>query len=171
MQLEVGGAVLEDQLQRRRAGELPAPEPDREWTIEVDGTEGSIAFTTKRPKTLPRTVSVDEAFALCDAPKHDGAVGLRDRAIIELLYGAGLRVSELCGLDLADIDLKRLSVRVLGKGRKERVVPFHEAAREAIVRYVHDRIQGSDFVQLAATGHCPNLSAPEETVAAIKNWL
>ncbi len=92
----------------------------------------------KRPKTLPRTVSVDEAFALCDAPKVEGAAGLRDRAVIELLYGAGLRVSELCGLDVADVDLKRLSVRVLGKGRKERVVPFHEAAQDAILRYLKE---------------------------------
>lgn len=92
----------------------------------------------KRPKSLPRAVSVDEAFALCDAPDLRTPTGVRDRAIVELLYGAGVRVSELCGLDLHDVDLSACHVRVLGKGRKERVVPFHEACAAALRAYLDD---------------------------------
>lgn len=109
------------------------------WAVKQKRIRSSPADaldSPKRPKSLPRTVSVDEAFALCDAPDESTPTGLRDKAVIELLYGAGLRVSELCGLDMADVDLRRMSVRVLGKGRKERVVPFHDAARSALERYL-----------------------------------
>lgn len=91
-----------------------------------------VLDSPKRRKRLPRTVSVEEAFALCSAPDVSAPSGLRDTAVIELLYGAGLRVSELCGLDLTGLDLARTQVRVLGKGRKERVVPFHDACGEAL---------------------------------------
>lgn len=91
----------------------------------------------KRPKTLPKSVSVDEAFSLCGVPNENEADGLRDRAIIELLYGAGLRISELIGLNLEDVDLERLTVRVFGKGRKERVVPFHEKCQRALQDWLH----------------------------------
>jgi integrase/recombinase XerC len=90
----------------------------------------------KRPKTLPRTVSVEEAFALCGAPEVGSAVGLRDCAVIELLYGAGLRISELCQLDVEDVDLRQKSVRVLGKGKKERVVPFHDECEATLSRWL-----------------------------------
>lgn len=111
------------------------------WSVKqrlIKSSPADALDSPKRPKTLPRTVSVDEAFALCDAPDPLSPPGLRDRAVIELLYGAGLRVSELCGLDVGDVDIRRLSVRVLGKGRKERVVPFHEAARDALERYLKE---------------------------------
>lgn len=92
----------------------------------------------KRPRLLPRTVSVDEAFALCAAPGAATATSLRDRAVIELLYGAGVRVSELCGLNLSDVDLSQCTLRVLGKGRKERMVPFHDQCRRALGRYLSE---------------------------------
>ena len=92
----------------------------------------ALVDTPKRPKALPRAVSVEEAFALCAAPKDDAATGLRDKAVVELLYGAGLRVSELCSLDVDDVDLGGRWLRVMGKGRKERVVPFHETCAAAI---------------------------------------
>jgi site-specific recombinase XerD len=79
-----------------------------------------------------------EAASLADAPAADTAVGLRDRAILELLYGSGLRVSELCGLDLGDLDLHRGMVRVLGKGSKERVVPVGDYAVLALRAYLRD---------------------------------
>lgn len=98
----------------------------------------ALLDSPKRPKALPRSVSVDEAFALCAAP-NTGPTGAghpaqaaRDKAIVELLYGAGLRVSELCGLDLGDLDLEGRWVRVLGKGNKQRVVPFHDACAAAL---------------------------------------
>lgn len=92
----------------------------------------------KRPKALPRSVSVEEAAALCSAPAADTPVGLRDRALIELLYGSGLRISELLSLDVGAVDFIDQSVRVLGKGRKERVVPFHDACGAALRRYLDD---------------------------------
>jgi integrase/recombinase XerD len=74
--------------------------------------------------------------ALLNVPRSDTAVGLRDRALLELLYGSGLRVSELVGLDVDDVDLEEGSVRVLGKGGKERDVPIGRFGREAVAAYV-----------------------------------
>lgn len=96
------------------------------------GFARSTPRESKRAKQLPRSISVDEAFALCQAPDVATSAGLRDAAIIELLYGPGLRVSELCGLDTDDIDVSDRSVRVIGKGNKERVVPFHDVCAAAL---------------------------------------
>jgi integrase/recombinase XerC len=90
----------------------------------------------KRVQKLPRTVSVDEAFALCDAPDLEQPVGLRDHAAIELLYGTGLRIGELCSLDLAGVNLEQQMVRVIGKGNKERMVPFHDKCRAALSQWI-----------------------------------
>lgn len=109
------------------------------WAVKsrlLKSSPADALDSPKRPKTLPRTVSVDEAFALCGAPAAEGPAGLRDRAVIELLYGAGLRISELCQLDLDDVDLRQQSVRVLGKGKKERVVPFHDECAAALQRWL-----------------------------------
>ena len=91
----------------------------------------------KVPRTLPRWLTVDEAAALLssrtDARERKNASLLaRDRALWELLYGAGLRISEAIGLDLEDVDFKRDVVRVTGKGRKVREVPLGAAARDAV---------------------------------------
>jgi integrase/recombinase XerC len=90
-------------------------------------------------KLLPRTLSVDEAFALVESPQGDSPQATRDRAILELLYGSGLRVSELCGLDLDDVDLGARTVRVQGKGNKERLVPFGRKAAHALGRCLEQR--------------------------------
>jgi integrase/recombinase XerD len=78
----------------------------------------------KVPRTLPRPLRVGDVEAILASCGPAGVVGLRDRAILETLYGAGLRISELVGLDIDDVDLDEGSVRVLGKGSKERVVPL-----------------------------------------------
>jgi integrase/recombinase XerC len=88
--------------------------------------------TPKLPQRLPRAVPVDEAFALMEAPDAEKILGLRDVAMLEVLYGGGLRVSELCGLDLRDLDTRSKTVRVLGKGNKERICPLHDGAMEAV---------------------------------------
>ena len=90
----------------------------------------------KLDRPLPRVLKAPEAAALCDLPPTDDPVGVRDRAIIELLYGSGLRVAELCGLDLGDLDLDRRMLRVIGKGRKERRIPMTHPAAEATRKYV-----------------------------------
>ena len=86
----------------------------------------------KVPKKIPRFLDVPEAAAAVENPRQEGALRLRNRALLELLYGAGLRVSEAVGLDLVDLDLDERTVRVLGKGGKQRVVPFGPPAAEAL---------------------------------------
>lgn len=87
-------------------------------------------------RVLPSVLSADEATRLMDlaaVAADDGSpLGLRDRAVVELLYATGIRVSELCGLDLGDVDPARRTVRVLGKGAKERVVPYGVPAQRAL---------------------------------------
>lgn len=93
----------------------------------------------RRRRSLPNVVSVDDVFALLDTPSTRTAAGLRDRCALEMLYGAGLRVSELVGLDLADFIDGRSAMRVRGKGGKERVVPLVEKARAALEAYLARR--------------------------------
>jgi integrase/recombinase XerC len=93
----------------------------------------------KRRQSLPNVVSVDDLFALIETPSSKTAWGLRDRCFLELLYGAGLRVSELVGLDLGDFIDSFSAVRVRGKGRKERIVPLVEKPKLALERWLARR--------------------------------
>lgn len=86
----------------------------------------------KLPKTLPRHLRPAELESLLAAAAGDGPLASRDRALLELLYASGLRVAEAVGLDWRDLDLNRRVVRVLGKGNKERLVPFGRPAAEAL---------------------------------------
>jgi integrase/recombinase XerC len=79
-----------------------------------------------------------DASALCELPPLDDPVGVRDRAILELLYGSGLRVAELCGLDVDDVDLHTGTMRVLRKGRKERQLPLSEPGRRSLDLYLSE---------------------------------
>jgi integrase/recombinase XerD len=90
----------------------------------------------RRPRRLPRTLSPGEAERLVEAAAGTTPRALRDQALVELLYGAGLRVSEAVGLDRGGVDLDERLVRSLGKGGKERVVPIGRSAAEALRRYV-----------------------------------
>jgi len=90
----------------------------------------------RRARTLPRTLSPGEAERLIEAASGTAPRALRDRALVELMYGAGLRVSEAVGLDRAAVDLEGRLVRCLGKGSKERVVPIGREAAEALRRYI-----------------------------------
>ncbi len=92
----------------------------------------------RRPKRLPEVLPEEEVVALVEAPRLAAPLERRDRAFLELLYGSGLRVSELTGLDLEDVDLAAGLVRVLGKRSKERIVPFGRPAAEAIRRYLEE---------------------------------
>ena len=111
------------------------------WAAERDVIEASPAEAVATPKldaTLPRVLKRDDAAALCEAPPADEPVGLRDRAVLELLYGSGLRVAELCALDVDDVAPGEQVVRVVGKGRKERRVPLSRPARRALDAYLGD---------------------------------
>ena len=88
------------------------------------------------PRSLPRPLPVEDVRRLLEAPDEGSPIGLRDRAILELLYGSGLRISELTGLDVDDLDLEEGSVRVLGKGGKEREVPLGSFGRDSIGAYL-----------------------------------
>lgn len=89
----------------------------------------------KQGRRLPRLLRVDEVVRLLDSVPVDGSPGVRDRAMFETLYGGGLRVSELVGLDLDDLDVEQELVRVRGKGRRERLCPIGPMAREWIGRW------------------------------------
>jgi integrase/recombinase XerD len=91
----------------------------------------------RRGRTLPETLSVKEVEALLAAPSVDQPLGWRDRALLELAYGAGMRVSELCGLGLSDLLLPEQLVRIFGKGGKERLVPLGRAVIGAVSVYLH----------------------------------
>ncbi len=109
-------------------------------TGRADIDPGAALGTPKAPKPLPSALNAAEARSLLEAAAthaDDGsAVGLRDVAILELLYATGIRVGELCGLDVDDVDRGRRVVRVLGKGRKERTVPYGVPADRAIGRWL-----------------------------------
>jgi integrase/recombinase XerC len=93
----------------------------------------------KLPKMLPKFLTIDEAKALMEQSIPDDAAGRRDRAMLEMLYGSGLRVSELSGLEMGDLDFESGVVRVLGKGRKERMVPLGCKASEAVALWIERR--------------------------------
>jgi len=92
----------------------------------------------KSPRRLPETVGVDQLNRLLSLPCTD-ALSCRDLAVMELLYGSGLRLSELTGLDLGDIDWQQHTVLVSGKGRKQRLVPFGSKAETALQRWIRER--------------------------------
>ncbi len=92
--------------------------------------------TVRRSVQLPKTLTLQEVTALLEAPIRDRAEDRRDRVMLELLYASGLRVSELVGLTLAQIDLELGCLRVMGKGGKERVAPMGQTARDLLVEYL-----------------------------------
>jgi integrase/recombinase XerD len=106
----------------------------REGQAERDPTVPVVR--PKLPRGLPRPLVLEDVERILAAPNAATSDGLRDRAVLETLYGAGLRVSELVGLDVDDVDLEDGSVRVLGKGSKEREVPLGRYAKEAISAYL-----------------------------------
>jgi integrase/recombinase XerD len=105
----------------------------------------------RRRRTLPRTLSAGEAMRLIEAATGTTPRSLRDRALVELLYGGGLRISETVGLEKGSVDLDNRLVRVLGKGRKERIVPLARETAESLRRYL---AHGRPFLD---TRHRPEL--------------
>lgn len=109
----------------------------REGWIESD--PAALAVSPKREQKIPAHLSVDEMSRLIDMPDTSNALGRRDRAMLELFYASGLRLSELVGLDLEDIDVSQRIVRAMGKGRKERLLPFNDSTRTALRAWLKDR--------------------------------
>ncbi len=105
----------------------------------VNNNPAKEVASPKIPKRIPKFLTVDETFTLLNAPDSKTVLGARDQAILELLYASGLRVSELVALAIPDINLEEGMVRVLGKGRKERLVPVGEKATQALKHYYEFR--------------------------------
>jgi integrase/recombinase XerC len=105
----------------------------REGEVERDPTV--LISSPKQDQPLPTHLVVDDMFRLLETPPNDTPAGLRDRAMLEVLYSCGLRVSELVGLNWGDIDSNVEVVRVKGKGNKERIVPIGRKALEALELY------------------------------------
>lgn len=105
----------------------------------TDAEPAALVATPKAVQTIPAHLSESEMTRLLEMPDLGAPLGRRDRAMLELFYASGLRLSELVGLDLEDVNLSSRLVRVLGKGSKERIVPFNTSAADAIRRYLRDR--------------------------------
>ncbi len=109
------------------------------FALREELADRDVAALLDAPKAgsyLPDVLGVEEVGRILDAPPAEQAAGIRDRAILELLYGCGLRVSELTGLDTDRLDLPGLQVRVIGKGNRERRIPMGDEARERLHRYL-----------------------------------
>ena len=129
------------------------------WTADLGlspGNPAALLDGPKLPRTLPNVLSRTEVLSLIAAPDPHTKLGRRDRAMLELMYASGLRVSELIGLHPLDIDLQTGVVRVFGKGRKERLVPMHSRAVDVMERYLRevrpDFMPQSSFVFLNRSG-------------------
>jgi len=103
---------------------------------KIQANPAEMIQTLKTEKYMPTFLSVDEMFDLLDAKSENSALGLRNRAMLEVFYSSGLRLSELAGLDLADIDFSQKLLKVRGKGRKERIVPIGDPAIKAVREYL-----------------------------------
>lgn len=105
----------------------------------ISKNPAELISTPKKENRLPFHLDIDQATALMEAPSEDAKHALRDRAILEMLYSCGLRVSELTGLNISEVDLSGGMVRVMGKGGKQRIVPVGSRAIEAIREYLEER--------------------------------
>lgn len=102
----------------------------------VDGNPAAEVSTPRLQKYLPAHLTVDQAFRLLEVPERDSVLGMRDAAILEVLYSCGLRVSELSDLDVEDVDFENRIIRVVGKGNKERLVPVGKQAINVLKEYL-----------------------------------
>ncbi|MBI4686438.1 MAG: tyrosine recombinase XerC [Nitrospirae bacterium] len=105
----------------------------------VKTNPAKLVASPKLPKHLPKFLTIDEAFSLMESPKGETFLVLRDKAVLELFYSSGIRVSELSGLDAADLNIREALIRVKGKGKKERIVPVGTKAMEALKDYLTER--------------------------------
>jgi integrase/recombinase XerC len=135
----------------------------------VSDNPARLVATPKRGRKLPRVLTVDDAFRLMSAPDGDGPADLRDRAVLEVMYGSGLRLSEVCGLDVYDVrredDVAMLRVR-RGKGNKERIVPLGTRGVAALDAWLAVRPQGSRALFLNRFGRRLGTRSVSRMVAA-----
>lgn len=106
----------------------------REGVVELNPAK--LVSTPRQEKKLPKHLSIEEAIRFIETPDLETDLGKRDRAMLELMYATGVRVAELTTLNLADVDFRNQLIRVTGKRRKQRIVPFGDPAAEAIRNYL-----------------------------------
>jgi len=109
----------------------------REGIVETNPAK--LVSTPRLEKNLPKHLSVEDAIRFIETPDSETDLGKRDRAVLELLYATGVRVSELTRLNLHDLDFRNKLIRVTGKRRKERIVPFGDEAKQALIIYLEVR--------------------------------
>ncbi|MFA5858315.1 MAG: site-specific tyrosine recombinase XerD [Elusimicrobiota bacterium] len=130
-----------------------------EGYAQVDPTVNIV--TPQLAQKLPEVLSIEEVQVLMEQPKVSDRDGYRDRAILEVLYAAGLRISELSGLLVSNVNLELGYVSVIGKGGKERVVPLGKIARTSVVAYIENergKRAGSDVPELFVSSRCKRIS-------------
>lgn len=136
------GSVSGTLSRRSQARALSALRSFFDWMVTEGGRKDNPCEGMDSPKLgryLPEVLSVGEVNAIIGSVRTDSWTGLRDRAMLEILYGCGLRVSELCSLKISSVYVDEAYVRVIGKGDKERLVPLGEMAAEAFVSYLEAR--------------------------------
>jgi len=106
----------------------------------IKANPAKLVSNPRVPKLLPKYLSVDDIFLLIEKPEGIGFIPARDRAILELLYSSGLRVSELSGLNTDDLNIRETLIKIRGKGRKERIVPVGSKAIDAVKSYLIERM-------------------------------
>jgi integrase/recombinase XerC len=134
------------------------------WAVKNKYVEKDVAATLATPKghrTLPEVLGIDDAKLAMDsmatrAAEEETPIAMRDVAMVEMLYASGARVAELCGLDLSDIDYDRQTIRVLGKGNKERTIPLGNPAMRALESWLKD---GRDSLKNSLSGNAVFLGA------------
>jgi integrase/recombinase XerC len=134
------------------------------WAVKNKFLEKDVAATLATPKghrTLPEVLEIADAKIAMDslatrAAEEETPISLRDVAMVEMLYASGARVAELCGLDLGDIDYDRQTIRVLGKGNKERTIPLGNPAMKALNAWLKD---GRDLLKNSLSGNAVFLGA------------
>ena len=134
------------------------------WAVKNKYLAKDVAATLATPKghrTLPEVLEIADAKSAMDslatrAAEEETPISLRDVAMVELLYATGARVAELCGLDISDIDYDRQTIRVLGKGNKERTIPLGNPAMKALNAWLKD---GRDLIKNAMSGNAVFLGA------------
>jgi integrase/recombinase XerD len=140
--LEWLSALMERGLSARSvARKMSALRGFYRWTLRERLVSVDPTLLVARPKIgrpLPKSLTEADVEALLAAPQVETPLGLRDRAMLEVSYAAGLRVSELVGLTLSQLNLRQGLVRIVGKGNKERLVPLGEEAQDWLVRYLRD---------------------------------
>ncbi len=111
---------------------------NKKW---LEDNPAKVVATPKQEKHVPSFLSEDEMAKILDLPRSDEPLDLRDKAVLEFLYATGMRVSELVGVNLEDVNFSERLVRVKGKGKKERLIPFGRKAEESLALYIRARPQ------------------------------